>query len=95
MIDYIIKFLKGELIKLALIKLVKSGPFLGFRTWLVKFVVSEFFEEIAEPIIKLGIRKANYTYNKVQGNILIEKIKEDIQNGNQTSYDNHVDDIFN
>lgn len=95
MTDYIVKFLKGELLKVALINLVKSGPFMGIRAWLVKLVVTEFFDEIAEPIIKLGVRKANYTYNKIQGNILIEKIKEDINEGNQGSYDNHVDDIFN
>jgi len=83
------------LIKTALINFVKSGPLLGFRTWLVKLIITEFFEEIAEPLIRLSLRRLEYSYKKVEGKIIIKKIEKAKNENNQNDYDHSVDDIFN
>lgn len=92
---YLINHLKGAALKTALLYLIKSPVLLGFRTWLIKFILEEFFEEIGEPLVKAFFVKFNYSMDRVEGEILIKRIKKAKDENNQTDYDNTTDDIFN
>ena len=71
----LIDFLRKEAVKQALINLVKSGALLGFRTWLVKFIVINLFDEVAKPIIDLSFRKVGYLVEVKNGEYLLKKIQ--------------------
>lgn len=92
--EALINFFKQNAIKFALIKLVKSGGALGFRTWLVKFIVTHLFEEVAEPLIRAGLIQVGYYYNRIDGKILVKKLEEAKRDNDQGAYDRTVDDIF-
>lgn len=92
--DYLIKFLRGEAVKLALKKLLGSAAAGGFKAWLVTFVVKELYDEVAEPIIKLAFRKSGYVYNKIDGKIKIKKLREARNENDEDAYDNIVTDVL-
>ena len=71
----LIDFLRKEAVKQALINLVKSGAFLGFRTWLVRIIVIHLFDEVAKPIIDLSFRKVGYLVEVKNGEYLLKKIQ--------------------
>lgn len=90
----LINILKGQVLKLALINLVKSGPFMGVRKWFIKIVINHFFDDIAEPIIEYGLRRLQYSFDKKDGKVIIKKI-EDAKNENDVvKYNDAVDSIF-
>jgi len=72
----LIQFLKGEAIKLALKKLLGSAAAGGIKGWIIKFVVEQLFEEVAQPIIELGFRKMGYLVHRIEGEIILKKIKD-------------------
>lgn len=92
--DSLIKELKGESIKLVFKTLFKSAPLGGFRLWLVKIIVKEFYDEIGEPVIKAVFVEGGYQYNKVKGKILVKRLHEAKDENNQSEYDSTIDDIF-
>lgn len=92
LLDLIIEQLKGAAVKAALVKLVKTS--VGFRAWIIKILVEELFEEVIEPAIKMSFRRLKYEYDRKEGEIIVKKIDEARQNGNQADYDSSVDDIF-
>lgn len=47
----------------------------GLKGWLIKLVITEFYDEIAEPLIKLSMRKAGYIYEVNQGKHLLLEIE--------------------
>ena len=71
----LVDFLKKELVKQALIDLVKSEAFLGVRTWVVKTIVTHLFDEVAKPIIDLSFRKLGYVVEVKKNEILLKKIQ--------------------
>ena len=89
--QWLIDQLKGAAVKAALIKFLGSSLAGGFKAWLIKFIVTELFEEIAEPIMKAGVVQAGYIYNRVEGKILIKRV-ENAQDQNE--HDTAMDDIF-
>jgi hypothetical protein len=92
--DAVIKFLKGESIKLAFKLLFKSAAFGSIRLWLIKLAVNEFYNEIGEPIIKAVFVEGGYIYHKAEGKIIVKRIKEAKDANDQTKYDAAMDDIF-
>lgn len=89
--DAVIEHLKGRAIKIALRKLL--GTMTGFRAWVVKFIVSELFEHLAEPIIKLSMRKGFLLVDKASGRIKIKKMREAKEEGDESEYNDQIDDI--
>lgn len=90
--EKIMAFLKGEFVKFALKKILGSAAAGGFKAWLVKFIITELYEEIGEPIIRAGLNLEGYTYDKVEGKVLIKKLREA---DNEADYDSTIDDILN
>lgn len=66
----------------------------GFRAWLIKYIVTELFEEIAEPLIKASFRRMGYLYDRAGGKIQVKKLNEAREDNNEDSYNSSVDDIF-
>lgn len=58
----------------------------GFKVWLVKYLATELFEEVAEPVARLLIRKGQLAYDKIDGNIKINKIVESVDEENSDDY---------
>ena len=86
----IISFLKGEFIKLALKKVLGSAAMGGFKAWLVKFIATELFEEVAQPIIEMSIRKGFYVYDKIDGHIKVKKIEKAKESNDRDSYRRNI-----
>lgn len=92
---FLIEQLKGKLVQAVLVKILGSAALGGFRTWLIKFAVEKMYEQIAEPIIKAGLIKVGYVYHRVEGNILVEKLKTSIEEHNEDDYNSTIGDILN
>jgi len=73
--DKLIEHLKGKAVKLALKKILGSAMAGGFKAWLVKYIVTELFEEIAQPVINYGFRKFGYQVEVYHGKKLLKKIQ--------------------
>ena len=82
----LINFLKEKTVKLALKKLLGSAAAGGFKAWLVKFVIIELFEEVAEPLLRLAVRKGLLIYDKIDGNIKVKKIEEAKDDNDEDAY---------
>lgn len=89
----LINFLKGAAVKYALKKLLGSAVMGGFRAWLVKFIVEELFEYVAEPIIKLAVRKSLLVYDKGIGKIRIKRIEKAKEEGDESGYIDNISDV--
>jgi len=83
----VISFLKGEAVKLALKKLLGSALLGGFKVWVIKFIVTELFEEFAEPLIKYAFRNTEYQFNRVKGKMIVKKLIKAKEAGNEEAYD--------
>lgn len=73
--DQIVEHLKGKAVKLALKKILGSAMAGGFKAWLIKYIVTELFEEIAQPVINYGFRKFGYHVEVYQGKKLLKRIE--------------------
>jgi hypothetical protein len=90
----VLEFLKSTFVKTILLKMFGSAISGGYKAWIAKLIVEYAYEELAEPIVKLVFRRAGYLYNKVEGKIIIEKIKEARDENNSEKYNSAVDVIF-
>jgi len=92
-IEIVLDILKGQAVKLALIKLI--GTTVGFKAWLVRFVLENFIEEIGEPVVRAGIVEIKYYFNKKNGEKVAIKIEKARSGDDQDAYDDAVDDLYN
>lgn len=88
----ILEQLKGQAIELVLVKLI--GTTVGFKAWLIKFVLENFIDEIGEPVVKAGIVEVKYYFDKKDGTKVSIKIEKARNSGDQDSYDSAVDDLY-
>ena len=88
---WLIQFLKGAAVKAALKKILGSAMAGGFKAWLIKYIVTELYEEVAEPLLKMALNRVGYAYDKHRGKTIIKRLEnaED-----QTTYDAATDDAF-
>lgn len=89
-----IKYLKGEAVKIALKKILGSAMAGGIKGWLIKFIVENLFEELAEPLIKYAFRRMGYLYQRTKGEILVKKLRKAQNDNDQDAYDSTIDDII-
>lgn len=90
----VIEQLKGAAVKAALKKLLGSAALGGFKTWIIKYIITELFEELAEPLMKAAFVKMGYFYDRVEGKIIVKRIEQAREAGNGEDYDNATDDVF-
>lgn len=89
--QYTVEILKDMVIKKALKALLGTAAGVGFQAWIVKYVVTEFFEEIAQPIARAAVIEVGYRYDIHEGKVFIKRLKEA---GNVEDYNSTVDDIL-
>lgn len=90
----ILDLLKGAVVKKALKTFLGTGAGVGLKAWIIKFIVTELFEEIAVPLIKAVLVEAGYQYDKKNGEILITKLHQAREDNDADSYSRTVDDIL-
>lgn len=89
--EKILDFLKKKVITFALKKLAKTW---FAKEWLVAWIVKELFEEVVEPLVKIGLIEVGYAKDKIEGKITAKKIIEARRTGNAEEYHNTVNDMF-
>lgn len=82
----LIEFLKGKAVKVALKKLLGSAALGGFKAWLIKFIVIELFEEVAQPLILLAYRKGMRVVDEANGKLKVKKIEKAKEEGSEDGY---------
>jgi hypothetical protein len=92
--NFVIEQLKGAAVKAALKAFLGTAAGVGFKAWLIKFVVTELYEEIGEPLIKAAFVQMGYYYDRTKGKITIKRIQEARESNNGQAYNTAVDDIF-
>jgi HKD family nuclease len=90
---YTVNLLKRKAVKAVLKKVLGTAAGGGFLGFIITYVVEEFFEEVAEPIIKLAFRKMGYLYERKQGKILVKKLNEAIDQGDENESDQILDNV--
>lgn len=83
--------LKAEAIRVAIIKILGSAAVGGFRVWLIKTIVGHFYDEVAEVVF----REAGYIYNKVNGKVLLKRLRKAQEEKDVKKIDDIRDDILN
>ena len=86
--------LKGALIKTALKKFIGSAAGGGFKVWLVKFIATELFEEVGEPLVKMALVEIRYVPVLIKGKLTSAKIIRAREDGNTQEYHATVNDMF-
>ncbi len=92
---FVIQYLKSAAVKAALLKFLGSAVSGGWRAWIIKFIVAELFEEIAEPIIKAVFRQMGYMYDRVEGEIKFKQVEKAEENNDEKAHTISVSNIFN
>ena len=90
---YIINFLKSEAIKLALKKILGNAVAGGFKAWLIKLIITELFEEVAEPVIRLAIRKGQLVVDKTSGKMKVKRIERAKDEGDEDAYTRNIGSV--
>ena len=90
----VIQWLKSAAVKAALLRFLGSSISGGWKAFVVKFIVTELFEEIAEPIVRYAFREMGYAYNRIEGEVVLKKIKQAKKEDNEEDYNTHLDGAF-
>lgn len=91
--EKIVAFFKTKFVEKVVVILFKAAP-KGFYGWVVNLVVSKLYTEIGEPLIEAGLRKVGFIYQKIDGKILIKKLKKAQGEGNEDEFDSISTDIL-
>jgi hypothetical protein len=81
--------------KALLLKILKHELMGGFKAKLIFFIVDHFVDDLIIPLAQYMKRSGKQYYYTAEGKSLVLKLSEARANGNQTDYDNTVDDILN
>lgn len=90
----LLNFLKSKFVSMSIAKIIGSAALGGFRIWLIKFLVENLYDQIAEPIVKAILIKGGYVYDRIEGNVLVKKIEKAKEENNETDYNAGIDDIL-
>lgn len=94
--SHLFDYLKKNVAKIAISKLIKSGlKITALKEWVISLIVDHLYDEIGEPVLKLILNRAEYMANKIDGKLIVTKIKEAQRENDQTSYDHSMDDLLN
>lgn len=75
LVPALVNILEKEITKAVLMKVV--GSTVGFKAWLVKFVIEEVvIDEIVEPGIEYGERKVILFYDKIKGRYVYKSLED-------------------
>lgn len=86
----IVPILKAEAVKLALVKILGTAAAGGFRAWIIKKIVTHFYDEVAKKVAEYG----GYIYYKIDGKIQFKRLQEAKEDNDQDKYDDTIDNIL-
>ena len=91
----LIQSLKSKFIQLALKKILGTAAAGGFKAWIVKKIATEFYEELAEPLMNYMFNEAEYQATVVEGKLIVKKLDKAREEGNAEDYNDATDSTFN
>lgn len=75
-LEIFLDHLRGKIFKLAIKKILGVALMGGVRGWLIQFILTELYEQIGLPVIKLGMRKIQKKIDEEKGKQLYQDISE-------------------
>ena len=91
----ILAFLRGEVFKSLLVSFLKAQVMGGLRAWLLKIMLTEFYDEVAEPYIEISLERGRFEITTQKGKIIVKKLESADENDNQSDYDSASDNAAN
>lgn len=91
-INAISTWIKDALVKKALKAFLGTAAGVGFKAWLVTFVIEEIYEEAAEPVLKRAGRRAIFEFDEAKGRYEFKKF-ENAKSADD--FDSSIGDILN
>lgn len=85
-------WLKGKALRWVLLRAL--GTTAGWKAWILKYLVTELFEEVVEPMIKALFREINEALDEQEGKKKFKRIQEAMREEDPVKYDAAVDDVF-
>lgn len=67
----------------------------GFLKKVVGWLVDKLYDQTIHPILEVLLVRVGYRYDVQEGKILIKRLKQAEESGNDSEYDSTVDDILN
>ena len=92
--EKILAFLKQRVVTTAIKKIATITSLGGVKGWLANYIVEYLYDEVGQPVVLLSLRKLNYTYEVIEGKVLIKKLDDAKRDHDQEEYDSIVDDIL-
>tara|TARA_Y100000296_G_C5180060_1_gene263671 strand:- start:10543 stop:10845 length:303 start_codon:yes stop_codon:yes gene_type:complete len=89
--ELFLKHLKGELVKLALKKLLGSATAGGIKGWLIKTTVEYLYDEFFVPLFLYAERKGLLYWDRRQGKIAYRRLEEAKDEHDEATYDDIID----
>lgn len=86
-------FLKDRLVKQALKSILGSAAAGGIKGFIIKYIATELFEEVGEPLFKFLKRNGFLVIDKIEGEIKIRKIDRAEVDKNEEAYINSISSI--
>ncbi|GEM_PF-4613603 len=71
----IVPWLKSQVVTQAIKKILGTKLAVGFKGWLIKYIIENLFDEVAKPMIEAIIRKGELIYDNKKGEIQIKRLK--------------------
>jgi len=90
----LIEWLKGKAVSLAIKKILGTAAMGGFKVWLIKFVVENLFEEVAEPVAKAVLIKGEWLYHRVEAEVIVSKLERADREHDEQAHNDSIDDIL-
>lgn len=92
--ELLISQLKGAAFKATLKKFLGTAAGGGLKAWVIKKILTEFSDEIGEPVVRGMLTNVGYIYDKIDGHVVIKRMRKAEQENNSGGYDSAVDDIY-
>ena len=82
--------MKTKAVEIAIATFLKGAS--GLQIWLAEFVVKYFFDKLASPFIKWGVRKGQLIYDEEKGEIVYLTVQEAKERGDKNGYLDSIGD---
>jgi len=73
--EWVISFLRDKAVKAALKKILGNALAGGVKGWIIKYVVTELYDEVAKPMIQYAFQIVGYRYEVQKGEHILKRIE--------------------
>lgn len=71
----LIKFLRDKAVKQILKAILGTAKAGGIKVWIIKYIATELFDEVAKPFMQYIFQRAGYAYDVRQGEHTLKRIE--------------------